>query len=87
VAREHTPLVQRWVLKAWLDDFAHHDEVESDARKAFVKHSLDNGLSFPHREAAATHGAPPGGEEKMRAPTLKLAGSRLAHVSAARCRS
>lgn len=49
---EQTPLMQRWVLKVWLDDFAVHDDVESDVRKAFVKHSLAGGLEMPHKRAA-----------------------------------
>lgn len=50
---ERTPLLQRWVLKVWLDDFATHDDVESDIRKAFVRRCLASGLEMPFSGAAA----------------------------------
>lgn len=44
---EMTPLTQRWIIRVWIEDFAHNDDIESDVRKAFVSECLNAGLTLP----------------------------------------
>jgi small-conductance mechanosensitive channel len=44
---EMTPLTQRWIIRVWIEDFAHNDDIESDVRRAFVSECLANGLTMP----------------------------------------
>ena len=44
---EMTPLTQRWIIRIWIDDFAHNDDTESDVRRAFVSECLQAGLTMP----------------------------------------
>jgi small-conductance mechanosensitive channel len=44
---EMTPLTQRWIIRIWIDDFAHNDDTESEVRRAFVSECLSAGLTLP----------------------------------------
>jgi hypothetical protein len=41
-----TPLFQRYVVKIWIDDFARHDDLESDLLKALFHHCHAEGLAL-----------------------------------------
>lgn len=51
--REQTPVAQRWHLNVWLDDFAIHDNTESELRQAWVREARKAGLELPGVSAAA----------------------------------
>lgn len=41
-----TPLFQRYVVKIWIDDFARHDDIESDLLKALFQHCHAEGIAL-----------------------------------------
>jgi hypothetical protein len=56
----YTPLAQRYVLRIWLDDFAIHDDAESDFLKAFHLEATTRGIALrtmPVRPAVAADGS------------------------------
>jgi len=42
-----SPLAQRYALRVWIDDFAMHDDIESDVQKAAWNALSEAGLSLP----------------------------------------
>lgn len=41
-----TPLFQRYIVKIWIDDFARHDDIESDLLKALFHHCHAGGIAL-----------------------------------------
>lgn len=62
------PLYQRWILRCWVADFAVHDDMESDVRKALWHTLREEGIALPDRLAALAVGAEPEREDALAVP-------------------